>query len=434
MPAIVIIGTQWGDEGKGKITDYYAERADFVVRFQGGNNAGHTIKIGEEVYKFHLLPSGVVRADKHVVIGNGLVVDPKVLLKEISELKVRVPESAKLSISDRANVILPYHLILDGLQEQSKGSAKIGTTGRGIGPCYMTKVARTGIRIGEFIDETTFREKLEQILPGIQKSYEALSPDAPKLDIEEIVSEYSAYGSELAQYVTDTSVLLNSALDENKTILFEGAQGTMLDVDFGTYPFVTSSNPLAGSVCIGAGVGPTKIDRVIGVVKAYTTRVGSGPMPTNLTDETGDYIREKGQEFGTTTGRPRNCGWLDLVVVSHSCRLNGITSFAITRLDVLGGLKELKICTGYNHKGTKIEHFPANLNVLSECEPVYDTISAWQEYSEEEWIKLAQKGYEALPEELKSYVNYIEDATNTPAEMLSVGPSRAATVYREIST
>jgi adenylosuccinate synthase len=431
MPAVVIVGTQWGDEGKGKITDYYGDRADFIVRFQGGNNAGHTIKIGEDVYKFHLLPSGIVRTDKHVVIGNGLVVDPRVLLNEIKRLKEQGIKPAKISISDRAHVILSYHLLLDKLQEEAKGKGKIGTTGRGIGPCYMTKVARTGIRIGELIDEKTFRQKLEQFIPGIQRTINSYSKDAPVLNVQEIFDEYSSYGKELADHVTDTSVLLNHALDDNKTILFEGAQGTMLDVDHGTYPYVTSSNPVAGSVCLGAGIGPTRITRVIGVVKAYTTRVGSGPMPTNLEDETGQEIREKGHEYGTTTGRPRNCGWLDLVVVKHSCRLNGLNSFAITRLDVLGGLKELKICRAYNYNGKEQETFPVDLNVLAECEPVYETFSSWSDHTEAEWIELAGQGYDALPDELKEYVKYIESETNTPAEMLSIGPSRAATVYKE---
>jgi adenylosuccinate synthase len=433
MAATVIVGSQWGDEGKGKITDYYAERADFIVRFQGGNNAGHTIKIEDEVFKFHLLPSGILRPDKHVVIGNGVVIDPKVLLKEISELKSRGISPANLSISDRAHVILPYHLILDGIQEKSKGDSKIGTTGRGIGPCYMSKVARTGVRIGEMIDEPSFREKLQQYLPAVEKQFAAFGNTTTKLNLEEIIQEFSGYASELSQFVTDTSLLLNKALENGKTILFEGAQGAMLDVDHGTYPFVTSSNPLAGSVCVGAGIGPTRIEKVIGVVKAYTTRVGGGPMPTNLLDENGEYIREKGQEYGTTTGRPRNCGWLDLVVVKHACRLNGITSFAITRLDVLGGMKELKICTGYKYNDKVIEHFPANLNVLTQIEPVYETLPGWSDFPDEEWIEIAKKGYEALPLELKNYVKFIENATSTPAEMLSIGKSRAATVYRDVS-
>ena len=432
MPAIVIIGTQWGDEGKGKITDYYGERADLIVRFQGGNNAGHTIKIGEDVFKFHLLPSGIIRADKHVVIGNGLVVDPKVLLKEMADLKSQGKDVARISISDRAHVIMPYHLILDNLQEEAKGDKKIGTTGRGIGPCYMTKVARTGVRIGDLVDEGALHEKLNQVVPGIESSFKAFSDDPPGIDVDEILKEYAEYGKQLSEYVTDTSVLLNDALDSGKTILFEGAQGTMLDVDWGTYPFVTSSNPLAGTVCNGAGVGPTKIDKIIGVVKAYTTRVGSGPMPTKLEDDNGNYMREKGHEYGTTTGRPRNCGWLDLVVVRQACRLNGITSFAVTRLDVLGGLEELKVCTAYKHKDGLLEHFPANLKVLSECEPVYESLPGWSEYSEQEWIDIAEKGIDALPKELISYVEYLEKATKTPAEMLSLCPSRAATIYKEI--
>jgi adenylosuccinate synthase len=429
MSAIVIIGTQWGDEGKGKITDYYGNRADYIVRFQGGNNAGHTIKIGEDVYKFHLLPSGILRSGKNVVIGNGLVVDPKVLLKELSDLKSRVKDPAKIFISDRAHVILPYHLLLDNLQEKSKGDSKIGTTGRGIGPCYMTKVGRTGIRMGDLVNESSLREKLQQFVPGVVNNVKALGGEPEDVDVEKIISEYSAYGSELAKYVIDTSVLLNGALDEGKTVLFEGAQGTMLDIDHGTYPFVTSSNPLAGAVCIGAGVGPTRIDKVIGIVKAYTTRVGGGPMPTNLEDEFGNYIREKGHEYGTTTGRPRNCGWLDLVVVKYACRLSGITSLAITRLDVLGGLEKLKICTAYRYNGETLDSFPADLKILSESEPVYESFPGWPEYSEKEWIEIAEKGYEELPAELRSYVDFIENATSTPTEMLSVGPSRAATVY-----
>jgi adenylosuccinate synthase len=324
MTVTVVVGTQWGDEGKGKVIDYFADNADYIARFQGGNNAGHTIQVGNEVFKFHLLPSGIIRSDKTVIIGNGLVIDPDILLNEIEELKKRNVPTAKILISDRANVIMPYHKLLDKAEENSKGSSKIGTTGRGIGPAYTDKISRQGIRIGDIIDDNTLKSKLEDIIPIKQRLLKSLG-DKNILSVTEIFKQYLQFGIKMKNYIKDTSLVLNNAISENNNILFEGAQGAQLDVDHGTYPFVTSSNTIAGNACVGSGIGPTMIDQVIGVVKAYTTRVGKGPFPTEQDNKMGELIRDKGKEFGTTTGRPRRCGWLDMVIVKTACRLNGLT-------------------------------------------------------------------------------------------------------------
>jgi adenylosuccinate synthase len=337
MNATVIVGTQWGDEGKGKIIDFYAEKMDYIVRFQGGNNAGHTIQVRDQVFKFHLLPSGIIRPDKTVLIGNGLVIDPQILISELNELKTRGIQTAKLMISDRANVIMPYHKLLDHAEENALGSGKIGTTGRGIGPAYTDKISRHGIRIGDLVDDEVLKTKLQNVVPIKQKLLTTLGA-SDQLVADNIFDQYREFGRTLKPYIVDSSVVLNDALEGNAEILFEGAQGTELDVDHGTYPFVTSSNTVAANACIGSGIGPTHINRVIGVVKAYTTRVGSGPFPTEQDNEIGEHIRQKGKEFGTTTSRPRRCGWLDMVIVRHSCRLNGLTALAVTRLDVLDGI------------------------------------------------------------------------------------------------
>ena len=429
MTVTVIVGTQWGDEGKGKIIDYYAEKVDFIVRFQGGNNAGHTIQVGNDVFKFHLLPSGIIRPDKTVIIGNGVVIDPKVLLDELEELKQRGVPSANLFISDRANVIMPYHKLLDLAQENVKGDKKIGTTGRGIGPAYTDKISRQGIRIGDLIDEPGLKNKLESIIPKKQRILSSL--DAPaELSVSDVFEQYHSFGLQLKEKIADISVILNDSLAVNKSILFEGAQGTELDVDYGTYPFVTSSNTLAGNACLGSGIGPTFINEVIGVVKAYTTRVGEGPFPTEEDNETGEMIRTKGHEFGTTTDRPRRCGWLDLVVVRFACRLNGLTGLAITRLDILGGIEKLKICHSYQHNSEKIVHFPWNLNTLEACVPVYDELPGWDGMASDEWREIANKGYDALPENMKKYLEYIEADCKTPIKIISIGPGREDTILR----
>lgn len=430
MTVTIVVGTQWGDEGKGKVIDYYAENVDYVVRFQGGNNAGHTIKVADEVFKFHLLPSGIIRQDKTVIIGNGLVIDPEVLISELQELKTRGVPSAKLMISDRANVIMPYHKLLDQALENAKGKGKIGTTGRGIGPTYTDKISRYGIRIGDLVDSEALREKLENVIPLKQKMLTMLS-DPTQLSLDDIYNQYLEFGRKLHPYINDTAVVLNDALKNNANILFEGAQGTELDVDHGTYPYVTSSNTIAGNACVGSGIGPTSINEVIGVVKAYTTRVGGGPFPTEQDNEVGETIRQQGKEFGTTTGRPRRCGWLDMVIVRYSCRLNGLSALAVTRLDVLDGINPLKICHSYKHGSEKIENFPGNLKLLGKCEPRYDELPGWEKITREKWHEIINEGYDALPENLKKYLEYIEHDCNVPVKIISVGPAREETIIKD---
>ena len=419
MPVTLIVGTQWGDEGKGKIVDYYAEHADYVVRFQGGSNAGHTIKVGEETYKLHLLPSGVVRG-KIGVIGNGVVVDPEVLIKEIEMLEEREIK-LNLLISDRANVVMPYHKLLDGAEESYLGSKKIGTTKRGIGPCYSDKVARRGIRIVDLLDKEVLRKKLEIILPVKQRLLDVYGIKHD-LDIDELVKEYSEYGEKIRNFVTDVSTELRRAIDGNKSILLEGAQGTMLDVDFGTYPYTTSSHTVAGGACIGCGISPKDIDEIIGVVKAYTTRVGGGPLPSELKDDVGRHLQEKGGEFGTTTGRARRCGWLDLVVVKHACLVSGVTKLAITKLDVLDGLKTLKVCTSYKCNDKMLSTFPAKTELLEKCEPVFVELDGWDH------IDRDARSFDDLPENAQSYLKFIEKEVGIKIALVSIGPERNETI------
>lgn len=371
MSSVVVVGTQWGDEGKGKITDFLSEHAEVVARYQGGNNAGHTIVFGGVKYKLHLIPSGIFYKEKICVIGNGLVVDPKALLEELKYLHDRGVSTDNLRVSNRAHVILPYHLKQDELEEASKGDNKIGTTKKGIGPAYMDKAARIGIRMADLLDREAFKEKLEQNLAQKNRLFEKMY-DTEGFSVDEIFEEYFEYGQQIAQYVCDTSVVLNDALDNNHRVLFEGAQGVMLDIDHGTYPFVTSSNPIAGGVTVGTGVGPAKVTRVVGVCKAYTSRVGDGPFPTELHDEIGHQIREVGREYGTTTGRPRRVGWFDSVVVRHARRVSGLTDLSLNSIDVLTGIPTLKICVAYKCDGKVIDEVPANLNILAKCEPVYE--------------------------------------------------------------
>lgn len=422
MSVVVIIGAQWGDEGKGKVTDYYAEKADVIVRFQGGTNAGHTVIIGKEKFKFHLLPSGVLRPEKLSVIGNGVVVDPEVLIEEINELKRRGISKINLRISDRANVIMPYHKILDGLEEETKGAKSLGTTKRGIGPCYADRTARTGIRISDLLNEHALNEKLNYIIPVKQKIINALG-GVEKLAKEEILRVYLEYGKKLKNHIEDTTYLINDAVNKKRDVLLEGAQGTLLDVDHGTYPYTTSSNTVAGNACTGSGISPVKITKIIGIVKAYTTRVGAGPFPTELKDETGDYIRARGNEFGTTTGRPRRCGWLDIVALRYASALNGFTELAITKIDVLSGMKKIKICKAYKYKGRHVNRFPADLMVLEECTPVYDVVAGWKEFDKQEAIKKR-----ALPENMKKYLAYISKSLNVPISIVSIGPGREETI------
>ena len=418
MPAIILIGLQWGDEGKGKITDFYASRADCVARFQGGNNAGHTVIVNGKKYKFHLMPSGVIQG-KEVVIGNGVVLDPSVLLEEIEMLR-REGIEPSLRISDRTNVIMPYHRILDGAEENLLGDKKIGTTGRGIGPCYADKISRFGIRMGDLIDEQALREKLERVVPIKQAMIDAFNA-GEKLNAEKIFREYAEYGRRLKKYVTDTTLYVNSLLDEDKTVLFEGAQGCMLDIDFGTYPYTTSSHPVAGGASIGTGVGPKRFDKVVGVLKAYTTRVGEGPMPTELKDAVGDHLVEKGKEYGTTTGRKRRCGWLDLVAARYACRINYVDEIAITKLDVLDGLTKVKLCKIYECDGEEIDNFPSSLPILSRCKPVYEEMDGWEKTE-------GIKNYDELPEQAKDYLNAISEWLDVPINIISTGPSREETI------
>lgn len=424
MSTLVIVGSQWGDEGKGKITDYLAEKADVVVRYQGGNNAGHTVEKNGIQYKLHLIPSGILYPDKICIIGNGVVLDPASLIVEINTLKSQGISVENLKISDRAHIVLPYHIKLDELEESSKGENDIGTTKRGIGPCYMDKSERVGIRTCDFVDPKTFKEKL---MINVQKKNEIIAKiyGSEKMDFEKIYKEYMNYAEILEPYIVDTTSLLYDLIKKGKKVLFEGAQGTLLDIDLGTYPYVTASHPISGGVTVGAGIGPTMINDVVGVVKAYTTRVGKGPFPTELFDEEGDFLREKGHEYGTTTGRPRRCGWLDIVIVNYAVRVSGIRTFALTKLDTLTGLKKIKICTRYRYNGKIINNFPASLKDLAMCEPVYEELDGWTED-----ITNIKK-FEDLPQNAKKYVERIEELTGINASIISVGPGREKTIIRE---
>lgn len=419
MGTVVIVGTQWGDEGKGKITDFLSQGAKVVSRYQGGDNAGHTIHANGEVYKLRLVPSGVLYPHQLSVIGNGVVVNPKSLVGELARLAEQGVTGENLRISDRAHVILPYHIKLDKLQEAAKGADKIGTTNRGIGPAYMDKAARVGIRMADLLDKEIFEERLKANLKAKNEEFVKVYDSTP-MNFDDIFEEYYQYGQQLKQYVCDTSIVLNDAIDKGEHVLFEGAQGIMLDIDQGTYPFVTSSNP-AGGVTVGAGVGASKIDRVVGVAKAYTSRVGDGPFPTELLDKTGDFIRNAGHEFGTVTGRPRRIGWFDAVVVRHSRRVAGITDLCLNSIDVLTGLDKVKICVAYERDGERVENYPASLKFLSECKPVYEELPGWQED-----ITKA-KTLDDLPENTRRYVERITELLGVDLLTFSVGPDRDQT-------
>ena len=420
MSTVVVVGTQWGDEGKGKITDYLAEGADVVARYQGGNNDGHTIIIGNKKYKLTMIPSGIFNENKVCVIGNGMVINPQALIEEIEYIHGHGFSSDNLKISDRAHLIMPYHMVLDGLEEDRKGDNKIGTTRKGIGPCYMDKAARAGIRVADLMDAEIFEAKVRKLVEEKNHVIAQVYGGEP-VDAEAIIRDYLGYAEKLRPYVTDTSVVLNDAIDADKRVLFEGAQGVMLDIDQGTYPFVTSSNPTAGGVCIGSGVGPSKIQQVIGVAKSYTTRVGDGPFPTELHDEIGDTIRETGHEYGTVTGRPRRVGWFDTVVVRHARRVSGITGLSLNSLDVLTGLETVKICTAYKYRDQIIEHYPASLKMLAECEAVYEKLPGWSED-----ITGAKK-LEDLPETTQRFVARVAELTGIPIAIFSVGRNRDQT-------
>ncbi|MDD3652665.1 MAG: adenylosuccinate synthase [Desulfotomaculaceae bacterium] len=421
MSTIVLIGTQWGDEGKGKITDFLAERADMIVRYQGGNNAGHTVVVGDKVYKLHLIPSGILYEDKVCIIGSGVVIDPAVLIKELKSLEDRGISTANLKISQRAHVILPYHQLLDQAEENSKGNKRIGTTSRGIGPTYMDKSARVGIRMIDLVDQAELANLLKENVQGKNNILTRVY-NCEGVNYQAVLESYKSYAKVLQKYVTDVSIIVNEAIEDGKSILFEGAQGTLLDLDHGTYPYVTSSNTTAGAACVGAGVGPTKIDKVIGVAKAYTTRVGEGPFPTELYDEVGLYIQKQGGEFGTTTGRSRRCGWFDGVIGRYTVRINGLNCLAITKLDVLSGLEKVKICTAYRYRDDIIEGFPASLRLLSECVPVYEELPGWQED-----ITGARKLGD-LPINARKYLERVSEVAGVPIAIISVGSKRTQTI------
>jgi adenylosuccinate synthase len=421
MSAVILIGAQWGDEGKGKVTDFLASQANVVVRSTGGNNAGHTVVVGEEEFKIHLVPSGILYSNTNCIIGNGVVIDPKVLIKEIDSLIARGVKVDNLRISSNAHVIMPYHVKLDELEEESKGDSKIGTTKRGIGPAYVDKASRIGIRMGDLLEQEEFHAKLVRNVAAkniiLEKIYNSTAFNA-----EEIYQEYLGYAKRLAAHITDTSLMIHQAIERGEKVLFEGAQGTLLDLDHGTYPYVTSSNPTSAGACIGSGVGPTRINKVVGVIKAYTTRVGAGPFPTELLDKAGDEIRSKGKEFGTTTGRPRRCGWYDAVIARYTARINGIDAFAVTKLDVMGGLDTIKICTGYKFGEQILQEFPLSQKVLEQCVPVYEEMPGWQEDISN------VKTFEELPEAAKNYLNKIKELAGVDLFLVAVGPRRDETI------
>jgi adenylosuccinate synthase len=421
MSTVVVIGAQWGDEGKGKVTDFLAERADMVVRYMGGNNAGHTVVVDDREFKLHLIPSGILYPEKMCIIGSGVVVDPAALIKELESLDKQGISTANLRISQRAHVIFPYHQKLDQLEEESKGNNKIGTTCRGIGPAYTDKSARVGIRMIDLLDTEDFPELLKA---NMESKNQVLTEvyGGKALDYSEVLDAYRGYAEALRKHVCDTSILVNDAVQQGKNIVFEGAQGTLLDLDHGTYPFVTSSHPTAAAACLGAGIGPTRIGRVIGVAKAYTTRVGEGPFPTELKDDTGALIRKQGGEYGTTTGRARRCGWYDGVVGRYAVRINGLDYLAITKLDVLSGLEKLRICTGYNYRGDVITEFPASLKALNECVPVYEDLPGWSED-----ITKARK-LEDLPVQARKYLERISEVSGAPIGLIGVGSRRTQTI------
>ena len=419
MANTCVIGLQWGDEGKGKIIDILAKDFDIIARYQGGGNAGHTLIIGDEKFIFHLIPSGILHQDKKCVIGNGIVFDPKLFIEEIEGLAERnINVTGNLFVSDRAHVVFPYHKKLDLLQEKQKGNSMIGTTGRGIGPCYTDKISRDGIRVAELLDKERFKDKLKRTVEEKNRTFVKLYDDEP-VSWEDIYEEYCGYADKIAPFVCDTVDLMARAIGDNKSILFEGAQGALLDVDFGTYPFTTSSNTTSGGVSSGIGVSPKQINNIIGITKAYTTRVGSGPFPSEVEGEDGEHIRKKGGEFGSTTGRPRRCGWFDAVAIQHSVRISGVDSLIVTKLDVLDDQDTIKICTGYKYNEKLYKTFPADIDVLNNCEPVYEEVPGWNEDTS------GMRSAESLPEKAKDYIKRIENIIGVKVKMVSVGPERS---------
>ena len=423
MPVIAVIGAQWGDEGKGKVVDMLAESADLVVRFSGGDNAGHTVINPLGKFALHLVPSGVFSPKATCILGNGMVINPAVLISELDLLQERGIDTSRLVISDRANLIMPYHTLLDGLEEEARGGKAIGTTRKGIGPAFSDKVARLGIRAGDLLDREGFRERLNHILEH-KNAILTRVYGADALSHEQVYRQYCQYGERLAPYIRETTTILEGALGRDDLVLLEGAQGTLVDPDFGTYPYVTSSPPTAAGAALGSGIGPSRLNRILGVYKAYCTRVGTGPMPSELKDETGDQIRERAQEYGTTTGRPRRCGWFDAVAARFSHRVNGFTGMAVTRLDILDPLPRLKICVGYRLEGNEIDYFPASVGLLEKCQPVYEELPGWDKPTSD------VREYEQLPREARGYLERLEELVSCPVSVVSVGAAREQTIIR----
>lgn len=421
MPALVLVGAQWGDEGKGKATDLLGGSVDYVVRYQGGNNAGHTVVIGDQKYALHLLPSGILTPGCTPVIGNGVVVDPGVLLQEIRTLQDRDVDTSKLLISGNAHLITPYHRTLDKVTERFLGNRKIGTTGRGIGPAYADKINRVGIRVQDLFDPGILQQKVESALRDKNQMLVKMF-NRRELSVQAVVEEYLEYADAIRDYVADTTYILNKALDDDKVVLLEGGQGTLLDVDHGTYPFVTSSNPTSGGACAGSGIGPTKISRVIGILKAYTTRVGSGPFPTELLDEDGDKLRTIGGERGVTTGRDRRCGWFDAVIARYATRVNGLTDFFLTKLDVLTGWEQIPVCVAYEIDGVRYDEMPMSQSDFHHAKPVYEMLPGWTE------DLTAAKTFDDLPKNAQAYVKALEEMSGAPISAIGVGPGRDQTI------
>jgi adenylosuccinate synthase len=423
MANVVVIGAQWGDEGKGKVVDIYTEFADDVVRYQGGNNAGHTLVVGDEKVILHLIPSGILHEGKRCIIGNGVVLDPEVFIMEITKLKANgyLKDDDMLRLSEALHIIMPYHKRIDIAREAKSGAKKIGTTGRGIGPAYEDKIGRRGIRLMDLLDEKAFTRKVIEVLEEKNLILTQLLGDKP-FTFQEIYDEYMGYAETLRKYAADTSLLLHKEIKAGKSLLFEGAQGTLLDVDHGTYPYVTSSSTCSGGACTGSGVSPREIHEVIGISKAYATRVGSGPFPTELEDETGEMLRQAGREFGSTTGRPRRCGWYDALVARYAVRVNGLSGIAITKLDVLSGLETVKVCTSYTYQGVVLDEVPASLEIMEQCSPIYEEYPGWTEDI------TGAKCIEDLPANARSYVKRIEELSGAPVVLVSVGPRRDETI------
>lgn len=421
MTAVAVVGSQWGDEGKGKITDFLSNAAAYTVRSNGGNNAGHTIEINGQDFKMRLIPSGIFASKEGAVIGNGVVINPEVLFSELENLAEKGIDTSKLKISNRAHIIMPYHIKQDEYQEEAKGDQKIGTTKNGIGPAYMDKASRIGIRVCDLLEKDTFAAKLRVNLEQKNEVFSKIY-GKPALEFDDIFDKYYEYGQKMKKYVTDTSVLINNALDNDEKVLFEGAQGTMLDIDEGTYPFVTSSNTISGGIASGIGVGANRVKSVIGVCKAYTTRVGAGPFPTELLDETGDRIRETAHEYGTVTGRPRRVGWFDSVALRHAKRVSGINGLSLNLLDIFSGFDTIKIATAYELDGQKIDYYPASLKELDRCQPVYEELPAWKEDI------TAAKTWSDLPENAQKFLNRVSELVGIPLVTVSVGPDREQTI------